>query len=533
MITPAGAAPSKRQPKDCRTADLGWPAAERGDTHPGYWFPGKLLRSSGRRRRTLHCRSSCAAAAMGHYEDMAELREVGVAAHPLHRLSRLIGADRADELARVADQTRRVLGGARVWNISSTSIGGGVAEMLRELVGYSIGSGIDVRWLVIGGDQRFFDITKRLHNRLHGTIGDGGALGRSEADHYKSLLQENADSLLHRIGAGDVVMLHDPQTLGLAAPLAERGALVVWRCHIGTERTNGHTEEGWRFLEPFLAPCRAYVFSHRGFVPKVLETSEIHIIAPSIDPYSAKNRPLNEARVKRLLVKVGLFGDDGDGSFASSVLGGAGPVQWDDRLVVQVSRWDRLKDMQGVLQGFAAMVEGQAGLRLALVGPEVKSVSDDPEDAAVLADCLAQWENLPHKVRSTVRIVGLPMNDVEVNGLMVNAIQRRATVVVQKSLEEGFGLTVSEAMWKARPVVASAVGGIVDQVVPGTGVLLRDPSDLNTFGSVLADLLVNPEQMADMGRRARDRIRSNFLSDRHLLDFARLIDAVTRPSERA
>ncbi len=188
--------------------------------------------------------------------------------------------------------------------------------MLRDIVGYSIGSGIDVRWLVIGGDQRFFDITKRLHNRLHGTLGDGGALGRSEADHYKSLLQENADSLLHRIGAGDVVMLHDPQTLGLAAPLAERGALVVWRCHIGTERTNGHTEEGWRFLEPFLAPCRAYVFSHRGFVPKVLETSEIHIIAPSIDPYSAKNRPLNEARVQRLLVKVGLFGDDGDGSFA-------------------------------------------------------------------------------------------------------------------------------------------------------------------------------------------------------------------------
>jgi trehalose synthase len=124
------------------------------------------------------------------------------------------------------------------------------------------------------------------------------------------------------------------------------------------------------------------------------------------------------------------------------------------------------------------------------------------------------------------------MNDVEVNGLMVNAIQRRATVVVQKSLEEGFGLTVAEAMWKARPVVASAVGGIVDQVVPGTGVLLRDPSDLDTFGRVLADLLANPEQMTDMGRRARARIRSNFLSDRHLLDFARLIEAVTRPSER-
>ena len=227
---------------------------------------------------------------------MAELRDVGVPARPLSRLSRLIGAARVDELNRVADQTRSRLDGARIWNISSTSIGGGVAEMLRDIVGYSIGSGIDVRWTVIEGDQRFFGITKRLHNRLHGTLGDGGALGLSEAGHYKSVLQQNALILLNRIGDGDVVILHDPQTLGLAGPLAERGALVVWRCHIGTERTNGYTEEGWRFLEPFLAPCRAYVFSHRGFVPPVLEATEVHIIAPSIDPCSAKNRPVERGQ---------------------------------------------------------------------------------------------------------------------------------------------------------------------------------------------------------------------------------------------
>ena len=464
---------------------------------------------------------------------MAEPRDVEVPALSPHRLSRLIGAARVDELVRAADQARRCLDGARIWNISSTSVGGGVAEMLRDIVGYSIGSGIDVRWVVIEGDQPFFGITKRLHNRLHGTVGDGGLLGHSEADHFKSILQENAVGLLHRIGEGDVVILHDPQTLGLAGPLAERGALVVWRCHIGTERTNEYTEEGWRFLEPFVAPCRAFVFSHRGFVPPVLEAADLHIIAPSIDPYSAKNRPLNDARVHRLLGQVGLFGDHGDGAVTGSVLGGAGPVQLGDRLVVQVSRWDRLKDMRGVLEGFAAMVEGHAGLRLALVGPEVKSVSDDPEDAGILEECLAAWENLPQKFRSAIRIIGLPMNDVEINGLMVNAIQRHATVVVQKSLEEGFGLTVAEAMWKGRPVVASAVGGIVDQVVPGTGVLLRDPSDLSTFGRVLADLLADPGQMTAIGRHARARIRTNFLSDRHLLDFARLIEAVTQPTQRA
>ena len=367
------------------------------------------------------------AANLGHYGGMAEPRDVGVPAHSPHRLARLIGAARVDELVRAAEQARRALNGACVWNVSSTSVGGGVAEMLRDIVGYSIGSGIDVRWLVIEGDPQFFGITKRLHNRLHGTVGDGGELGNSEADHYRGMLQENAVALLNRIGEGDVVILHDPQTLGLAGPLAERGAIVVWRCHVGTELTNAYTEEGWHFLEPFLVPCRAYVFSHRGFVPPLIEAADFSIIAPSIDPYSAKNRPLNDARVQRLLVKVGLFDGHGDGAAAGSVLGGAGPVQPDDRLVVQVSRWDRLKDPHGVLEGFAAMVGGQTGLRLALVGPEVKSVSDDPEDAGVLDECLAYWENLPQKLRSAIRIVGLPMNDVEANGLMVNAIQRHTT----------------------------------------------------------------------------------------------------------
>ena len=163
-----------------------------------------------------------------------------------------------------------------------------------------------------------------------------------------------------------------------------------------------------------------------------------------------------------------------------------------------------------------------------LVGPAVASVSDDPEGATVLQECLARWENLPPKRRSAIRLVALPMEDLEVNALMVNAIQRRATIVVQKSLEEGFGLTVAEAMWKSRPVIASAVGGIVDQVVPGTGILLKDPYDLDGFGETLADLLAKPEAMATIGRRARTQIRRNYLSDRHLIDYPRLIERMTR-----
>ena len=462
---------------------------------------------------------------------MAGLRDVQVTALSPQRFSRLIGAARFDELIRAADGARAALDGARVWNVSSTSVGGGVAEMLHTLVGYSVGAHIDARWVVIEGEQKFFAITKRLHNRLHGVAGDRGALGRPESDQYEAVLADNVVGLLNRVTRGDVVVLHDPQTLGLAAPLAENGALVVWRCHIGTERTNGFTEEGWNFLEPYLAPCRGYVFSHRGFVPQRLAGADLYIIPPSVDPFSAKNRPLDDARVDRLLVKAGLLDGHGDSAIsAGSVLGGAGPVSRDDRLVVQVSRWDHLKDMEGVLAGFAGMAGGHGDLRLALVGPDVSAVSDDPEGAGVLDECLAQWENLPEHLRRATRIVGLPMNDPELNALMVNAIQRHATVVVQKSLEEGFGLTVAEAMWKSRPVVASAVGGIVDQIAPGTGVLLSDPSDLDAFGRALTDLLVSPEEMAAMGRRARGRIRSSFLSDRHLVEYAGLIEALTQGS---
>jgi trehalose synthase len=451
-------------------------------------------------------------------------RDVEVTAIAPKRLLRVIGSSRLDELTDAAVQAREALGGARVWNISSTSVGGGVAEMLHTLLGYSLGSGIDARWIVVEGDDEFFLITKRIHNRIHGAAGDDGRLGPTEAAHYQAVMRDNAAVLTTRVNEGDVVVLHDPQTLGLAPALAQQGARIVWRCHIGTERANGFTDEAWGFLGPYFADCCAYVFSHRGFVPQLLTAAEVDIIAPSVDPFTAKNRTLNRAQVDELLVKVGLFdGGAGSGQPAEAILGGAGPISRDDRLIVQVSRWDRLKDMQGVLEGFAAMVEDHEGLRLALVGPEVHAISDDPEGAAVLTECVTRWESLPAKRRNAIRIITLPMDDMDLNALMVNAMQRHAAVVVQKSLEEGFGLTVAEAMWKSRPVVASAVGGIKDQVAPGTGVLLSDPSDLKAFGHTLTDLLTKPHEMAAMGRRAGERIRTQFLVDRHLADYARLI----------
>ncbi len=453
---------------------------------------------------------------------VAEPRDVEVPVHSLERLGRLVGPERYAELEAAAVAALESLGPARVWNISSTAHGGGVAEMLQLLCGYAKDAGTDMHWVVIDGDPEFFSITKRLHNRLHGAAGDPGRLGRREADHYSAVSEANVDALDGRIRRGDVVFLHDPQTAGLAHHLIGYGVRVAWRCHIGSDRANAHTEEAWAFLQPHLADCRTFVFSHAAFVPPWLAGADVWIIQPSIDPLSAKNQPLRRTRVLSLLAQTGLL-EGRRRPLPSAVLGGAGPLSPEDPLVVQVSRWDHLKDMQGVLRGFADHVAGRSGARLALIGPAVDGVSDDPEGAAVLNECLDAWASLPHRSRDAIRLVALPMDDPLANALFVNAAQRHASVVVQKSLQEGFGLTVAEAMWKSRPVVASAVGGIVGQVPPGAGILLPDPSDLDAFGEALGSVLAQPVEAAAMGRRARRHVRRHFLSDRHLIDYAHLL----------
>ncbi len=448
--------------------------------------------------------------------------DVEVPARSVERLAKLVGPERTADLTRAASGVRRAIGTRRIWNISSTAHGGGVAEMLSVLVGYARGMGVDSRWVVIGADPGFFTITKRLHNRMHGAPGDSGELGRPESDHYEAVLRANAEELVRRIHPGDVVFLHDPQTAGLAGAIVRRGARVAWRCHIGADHANEHTEEAWAFLLPQLAECHTFVFSRRSYVPPQLATADVRVILPSIDPLSAKNRLLRPNRVTGLLGQVGLLPDERAATHGA-VLGGAGPFAPGDRVVVQVCRWDPLKDMVGVLHGFAEHVAGRGDARLALIGPAVEGVVDDPEGGQVLAECIAAWDALPPRARADIRLATLPMDDVEANALMVNAAQRHATVVVQKSIQEGFGLTVTEAMWKSRPVVASAVGGIVDQIAPGTGVLLEDPHDLDAFGRTLLDMLAQPEQLVSLGRRARRHARGHFLSDRHLEDYAQLL----------
>ena len=237
---------------------------------------------------------------------MTLVHAVEVPRLPVARLEPVIGAARYAQLARAADQVRQVLAGRTIWNVNSTAAGGGVAEMLQVLVGYVQDLGIPIGWLVITGDAEFFAITKRLHNQIHGSP-SGGPLGAAEADHFARMLAANAVELAARIRPGDVVLLHDPQTAGLAAPLAQAGARVVWRCHIGVDWEDDVTRAGWDFLRPHLAAAEAFVFSRRQYVPSWIPAEKAWIIPPSIDPFSPKNQQLEADTVRAILAKLGVL----------------------------------------------------------------------------------------------------------------------------------------------------------------------------------------------------------------------------------
>lgn len=473
------------------------------------------------------------------------MEEVKVKGTPLEEMGLVLAADRFALLEESAARARVTLEGRTVWHVNATAHGGGVAEMLQNLLAYVNGAGVENRWLVIDADPQFFAITKRLHNMLHGDPGDGDGLGEPDRLHYDAILDANLEQMLPRISRGDIVLLHDPQTAGLAAGLRRAGARVVWRCHVGRDEANDMTTLAWAFLRPLVESAEMLIFSRAAYAPEWVEPSRLAVIAPSIDPFSTKNLPLSEVEVSDVLATVGLVSgsdpvgpvrfDRRDGTHGTVrdhaaggglVLDGRAPP-YDARLVVQVSRWDRLKDMSGVMAAFADLVPeaGMDDVHLVLAGPAVSGVSDDPEGAEVLDDCRRQWHALPDQMQSRVHLTCVPMDDGAENAIVINALQRRADVVVQKSLVEGFGLTVTEAMWKAKPVVASRVGGIQDQITDGLDGLLVDPYDLDSFAATLRRVLTDDELSGRLGPAAEARVRSEYLGDRHLIQY---VDLFTR-----
>jgi trehalose synthase len=452
------------------------------------------------------------------------------------RLEPFIGEERVARLERAGDDVRELLAGRRIVNVNSTAAGGGVAEMLQTLLGYAAGVGIDVHWVVIEGNPEFFAITKRIHNGLYGGPGDGGELGQRERDVYESTLAANADGVLGTLHPGDLVIVHDPQPAGLVPAIAALdGVPVVWRCHVGLDETNEWEDRAWSFVRPYVEGADAFVFSRRSFAPGWIDDGRVRVIPPSIDPLAPKNEKLGRDEVVAVLAAAGVVARS-DGTAPSTdirrevrAVREGDPPSADVPLVVQVSRWDRMKDMTGVLRGFVEGVPADTGVHLVLAGPAVDTVGDDPEDRETWNEVVALWSSLPAGDRTRTHLVAIPMDDPVENALIVNALQQHAAVVVQKSLAEGFGLTVAEAMWKSRPVVASAVGGIVDQVVDGeTGLLLRDPADLTGFGALLERLVESPAEMARLGENARRHVAEQFLPDRQLLQYAALVDQLLR-----
>jgi trehalose synthase len=468
------------------------------------------------------------------------VHEVHVDAVPLGRLSQLIETDRAVRLAAQAEQARELMKGRILWNVNATATGGGVAEMLQALLAYTRGARLDARWLVLDGNQEFFRLTKRIHNLLHGSPGDFGPLGEEQRPVYDSVLASNLKALSWVVQPGDVVLLHDPQTAGLVPGLADAGLHVVWRCHVGRDTTTDETDQAWSFLRPYIERAHAVVFSRVEYVPDWVDMDRCWMIPPSLDPFTAKNAELSPESVQATLLQTGLVdfpGDHGslefrrrDGSTGMvrqhlGLIAGDQRIPPDAELVLQVSRWDRLKDMPGVLTGFAAQLGSlHDSVHLMLAGPDVSGVSDDPEGSEVLAECLDLWRAQSPEVRERLHLCSLPMDDVDENAHMVNALQRHASVVVQKSLVEGFGLTVTEPMWKSRPVLASKVGGIQDQITDGRdGLLLQDPTDLGAFGSRLVGLVDDNDLRGRLGSSAHERIRDQFLGDRHLGQYVELL----------
>ena len=332
---------------------------------------------------------------------------------PPERYASVLNPTQVEAFQNALGSAGSVFEGRSVWNVNSNSVGGGVAEMLRSLLAYARGAGVDAKWAVISGNPEFFEVTKRIHNHLHNFAGDGGALGDEERVKYEAALRPNAEEFEAVVGPRDVILLHDPQTAGLIPGLKRVGLPV----------------------RPYVAQADADVFSRRSFVWEQLEASKTNLIAPSIDVFSPKNFDLDAATVTAILnasrvvedgssaaepVFTRQHGRPGRVERRDEVFQDASPTAA-DRLVVQVSRWDSLKDPIGVIDGFARYVAPESDAHLVYAGPAVEAVSDDPEGGEVLRTAIAHWRQLPEAQRRRTHLACLPMADGEENAAMVNA----------------------------------------------------------------------------------------------------------------
>ena len=381
----------------------------------------------------------------------------------------IIGRGYIEELRLLANR----LSGKVIQNINSTFVGGGVAEILSHLVPLCNQLGVDIRWDIIKGTEPFFEVTKKFHNALHGKEEH---ITQDDLGLFLEITQKNlAEMPLY----GDIFFIHDPQPAALIQKKKESGKQWVWRCHIDLSNPNPRV---WGFLRDFVVSYDSAIFSSPNFAQKLPIPQ--YLIPPSIDPLSDKNRELAPETIQSVMQKYDLDP--------------AKPV------ILQVSRFDYLKDPVGVITAFER-VRKTIACQLVLAGG---TASDDPESIQVLKETRERAGDNPD-----IHILDIPPNsDIE-----INALQRAAAVVMQKSLKEGFALTVSEALWKRKPVIASAVGGIPLQVRHRfTGLLVHS---IDGAVYALRQVLTNPEYAKWLGENGRRHVQQNFLITRELRDY--------------
>jgi len=381
----------------------------------------------------------------------------------------VVGKSYIEELRMLASR----LSGKTVLNINSTFAGGGVAEILSRLVPLFNELGVDVRWQTILGDARFFKMTKKLHNALHGK---NGPISDEEFALFRETTKKNLDQIDF---SGDILFIHDPQPVALIEKKHDIGREWIWRCHIDISQPDS---QAWKFLQEFVNKYDAAVFSSPNFAQQI--PIRQFFAPPSIDPLSDKNRELPPQMVDTVLAKYGL--------------------DRDKPLILQVSRFDWLKDPVGVIKAFE-LVRRNFTCQLVLAGG---TASDDPESAEVLQEVKERADGNPD-----IHILDIPPgSDID-----INALQSVATIVMQKSLREGFALTISEALWKGKPVVASAVGGIPLQVKNRlTGLLCHS---IEGTAYALRQILANPEYGQWLGNNGKEHVRQHFLIVRELRDY--------------
>lgn len=388
----------------------------------------------------------------------------------------IVGDDTIDELQFLGERLR----GRSVQNVNSTATGGGVAEILHRMVPLLRELGVDARWDVIKGGDRFFWVTKRIHNALH------GAPEELSAEDIAVFLEANRENRDEISCPADIVFIHDPQPIGFVDRRERDDQRWLWRCHVDISVAHRSV---WNFLRPFVERYDGAVFSAPAFSP-VLSVRQF-LISPSIDPLSDKNRELSAAEMEKALAPFAL--------------------DLEKPLIVQISRFDFLKDPVGVIQAYR-IVKRNIDCQLVLGGG---TASDDPESDLVLQQVMKEADGDPD-----IHILAIPPG----SDVVINALQRAASVVVQKSLREGFGLTVTEALWKGKPVVASAVGGIPLQIKNRYhGMLCHSPEGA---AYALKQILNSPEYGAQMGENGREHVRQNYLLTRHLKEYLLMFIAV-------